>query len=211
MQMQRFVVGPVETNCYVIHKEGVREALIIDPGAEGRQLAEHLKEEGLHLAAILLTHGHADHAGGIEALLQALSYRVPVITHVGERRTLADPTYNLSPWILAHDQVFHADMFMSDEEEQDLAGLHFRLLATPGHTEGGCCFYFPYDNVLFSGDSLFAGSLGRTDFPGGSMSRLVASVREKLMILPEDTRVLPGHEGETTIGDERVHNPYLVS
>lgn len=99
---------------------------------------------------------------------------------------------------------------MRDGEEKDLAGLHFRLLATPGHTEGGCCFYFPYENVLFSGDSLFAGSLGRTDFPGGSVALLVRSVKEMLMTLPEGTRVLPGHEGETTIGEERVNNPYLL-
>lgn len=210
MLIQQFVVGPVETNCYIIHKEGKKEALIIDPGAAGRQLAEHLRKEGLRLAAVLLTHGHADHAGGIEDLLRELKDRVPVIAYEGEKRTLADPNYNLSSWILSHSQVFHADLFMRDGEEKDLAGLHFRLLATPGHTEGGCCFYFPYENVLFSGDSLFAGSLGRTDFPGGSVALLVRSVKEKLMTLPEGTRVLPGHEGETTIGEERVNNPYLL-
>lgn len=210
MRVQQFVVGPVETNCYLIHKEGAKEALIIDPGGDGDRLAEYLKKADLHLAAILLTHGHADHAGGIDDLRKHLDDNPPVIASSAEKRTLADPSYNLSSWILGRDMRFHADLFMRDEEERDLAGLHFRLLATPGHTEGGCCFYFPYEGVLFSGDSLFAGSLGRSDFPGGSMRQLVASVKDKLMVLPEDTRVLPGHESETTIGEERVYNPYLV-
>ena len=111
--------------------------------------------------------------------------------------------------MVGSSEVYSADEFLKDEQELDLAGFHIRVLYTPGHTEGGCCYYFPYDNVLFSGDTLFCMSVGRTDFKGGSMSEIVRSIKEKIMVLPEDTTVYPGHNDVTTIENERMYNPYL--
>ena len=105
--------------------------------------------------------------------------------------------------------MFHADIYLKDEQELDLAGFHIRVLPTPGHTPGGCCYYFPYENVVFSGDTLFCTSVGRTDFPGGSMSDIIRSIKEKLMTLPDRTTVYPGHNDVTTIENERMYNPYL--
>ena len=107
------------------------------------------------------------------------------------------------------EESYHADEYVKDEQELDLAGFHIRVFHTPGHTEGGCCYYLPYEDVLFSGDTLFAQSVGRTDFPGGSMSQIVRSIKEKLMVLPEHTTVYPGHNDVTSIESERMYNPYL--
>ena len=174
LSIQIYVVGPVQTNCYFAINDDTKEVLIIDPGASAKQLAEKVKEQGLKPVAILLTHGHFDHATGAGELAQ-----------------------------------FYADEYLKDEQEIDLAGFHIRVFLTPGHTVGGCCYYFPYQNTLFSGDSLFQTSIGRTDFPKGSASQLIHAIREKLMPLPDETAVYTGHGDMTTIGTERMYNPYL--
>ena len=122
--------------------------------------------------------------------------------------TLENEEMNLCHMTGEH-HVFHADIYLKDEQELDLAGFHIRVLHTPGHTPGGCCYYFPYENVVFSGDTLFCTSVGRTDFPGGSMSDIIRSIKEKLMTLPDRTTVYPGHNDVTTIENERMYNPYL--
>lgn len=180
--------------------------LIVDPGDAAKQLAQKVKDDGLTPVAILLTHGHFDHAGGAKALAE--EFGIKIYAHEKEKRTLEDPEYNVS-WMVGSSEVYSADEFLKDEQELDLAGFHIRVLYTPGHTEGGCCYYFPYDNVLFSGDTLFCMSVGRTDFKGGSMSEIVRSIKEKIMVLPEDTTVYPGHNDVTTIENERMYNPYL--
>ena len=119
-----------------------------------------------------------------------------------------DPKLNVS-WMMGREERFSADEFVKDEQELDLAGFHIRVLHTPGHTVGGCCYYLPYEDVVFSGDTLFCMSVGRTDFPKGSMSAIVRSIKEKLMVLPEHTTVYPGHNDVTTIENERMYNPYL--
>ena len=111
--------------------------------------------------------------------------------------------------MVGEHHIYHADIFLKDEQELDIAGFHIRVLFTPGHTPGGCCYYFPYENVVFSGDSLFCMSIGRTDFPGGSASQLIRAVKEKLMVLPDNTVVYTGHNDPTTIEQERMYNPYL--
>ncbi|MDD6057329.1 MAG: MBL fold metallo-hydrolase, partial [Clostridiales bacterium] len=128
--------------------------------------------------------------------------------HEKERETLENPAINLSGW--DGGQVsYYADIYLKDEQEMDLAGFHIRVLFTPGHTVGGCCYYFSYQNTVFTGDTLFAQSVGRTDFPGGSAATLIRSIKEKLMPLPDETTVYAGHEDSTTIGRERMYNPYL--
>lgn len=201
-----YVVGQVQTNCYFVGNEETKELLIVDPGDMGSALIQKVKEGNWNLVAILLTHGHFDHVGGVKALVE--EFDVPVYIHEEDKKTLEDPTYNVS-WMVGKEESYQASEFLKDEQELDLAGFHIRVLFTPGHTPGGCCYYFPYQDVVFTGDSLFCGSIGRTDFKGGSMSQLVRAVKDKLMVLPERTTVYPGHNDVTSIESERMYNPYL--
>lgn len=207
MQVEQLAVGPVQTNCYLAINKETKETIIIDPGDDADRIGMRLMQLEAKPAAILLTHGHFDHAGAAKAL--AAQYDILVYAHEKEAETLADSRMNLSGPLAGGATTYHADVFLKDEQELTLAGLHMRVLFTPGHTPGGCCYYFPREDVLFSGDSLFRGSVGRTDFPGGSMHTLVDSVRNKLMSLPENTIVYPGHDIETTIEQERMYNPFL--
>lgn len=206
MTVEMYVVGQVQTNCYFVGNEETKELLIVDPGDMGSALIQKVKEGNWNLVAILLTHGHFDHVGGVKALVE--EFDVPVYIHEEDKKTLEDPTYNVS-WMVGKEESYQASEFLKDEQELDLAGFHIRVLFTPGHTPGGCCYYFPYQDVVFTGDSLFCGSIGRTDFKGGSMSQLVRAVKDKLMVLPERTTVYPGHNDVTSIESERMYNPYL--
>lgn len=206
LRVEQYVVGSVQTNCYFAINENTSEVLIVDPGARAKRLAEIIDEEKLNPTAILLTHGHFDHAGGAAELAER--YGIKVYAEEHERETLENPAINLSVWE-GRQLSYHVDVFLHDEQEIDLAGFHIRVLHTPGHTVGGCCYYFSYQNVVFSGDTLFAQSVGRTDFPKGSASALIRSIEEKLMPLPDETTVYTGHNEITTIGTERMYNPYL--
>lgn len=207
MQVEHLAVGPVQTNCYLAMNKETKEAIIIDPGDDADRIGMRLMQLEAKPVAILLTHGHFDHAGAAKTL--AAQYDILVYAHEKEAETLEDSRMNLSGPLAGGATTYHVDVFLKDEQELTLAGLHIRVLFTPGHTPGGCCYYFPREDVLFSGDSLFCGSVGRTDFPGGSMRTLVDSVRNKLMSLPENTIVYPGHDIETTIEQERMYNPFL--
>lgn len=206
LRVEQYVVGSVQTNCYFAINENTSEVLIVDPGARAKRLAEIIDEKKLNPTAILLTHGHFDHAGGAAELAER--YDIKVYAEEHERETLENPAINLSVWE-GREISYHADVFLRDEQEIDLAGFHIRVLHTPGHTVGGCCYYFSYQNAVFSGDTLFAQSVGRTDFPKGSASALIRSIEEKLMPLPDETTVYTGHNEITTIGTERMYNPYL--
>lgn len=206
LMINQYVVGAVQTNCYFAMNKDTKEAFIVDPGDNAKQLADRIRQEELKPVAVLLTHGHFDHAGGAKELAE--EFGIPVYAHEDEKETLADAKLNVS-WMMGMEEHFSADEFVKDEQELDLAGFHIRVLHTPGHTVGGCCYYLPYEDVVFSGDTLFCMSVGRTDFPGGSMSAIVRSIKEKLMTLPENTTVYPGHNDVTTIENERMYNPYL--
>lgn len=206
LKVEQYVVGAVQTNCYFAINDDTKEVLIIDPGASAKRLAEIIEEEKLNPVAILLTHGHFDHAGGAAELAEHFGIKVYAEEH--EQETLENAALNLSGWE-GKEVTYHADCFLADEQELDLAGFHIRVFHTPGHTVGGCCYYFSYQKVLFSGDTLFAQSVGRTDFPKGSASDLIRAIKEKLMVLPDDVTVYTGHNDITTIGTERMYNPYL--
>ena len=206
LKVEQYVVGPVQTNCYFAINDDTKEVLVIDPGASADQLAKKIRQEKLIPIAILLTHGHFDHAGGAEELAKHFDIKIYAEEH--EKETLDTPSLNLSGWE-GVQKTYHADVFLKNEQEIDLAGFHIRVFHTPGHTEGGTCYYIESIGVLFSGDTLFCESVGRTDFPGGSMSDIVHSIKDKLMVLPDDTKVYTGHGEGTSIGYERVHNPFI--
>lgn len=206
LKVEQYVVGPVQTNCYFAINDDTKEVLVIDPGASADQLAKKICQEKLTPIAILLTHGHFDHAGGAEELAKHFDIKIYAEEH--EKETLDTPSLNLNGWE-GVQKTYHADVFLKNEQEIDLAGFHIRVFHTPGHTVGGCCYYFPYQNVVFSGDTLFCTSVGRTDFPKGSAAQIIRSIKEKLLPLPDETTVYTGHNDITTIGTERMYNPYL--
>lgn len=212
MKINHYVVGPVQTNCYVVINEENKECFIIDPGASAKQLAGFIRKDELTPVAILLTHGHFDHAGAAEEL--AKEFDIKIYAHRAEKDTLQDSKKNVS-WMMGVSESYQADVFLKDDEIINLAGFEIKVLYTPGHTEGGCCYYIESEDVVFTGDTLFAQSVGRTDFPGGSMSQIVRSIQGKLFTLNEagkletDIMVYPGHNEPTTIETERMNNPYL--
>ena len=205
-EVLRYIVGPVCTNCYLLVNHKTGELLVVDPGDQAQLIEKQIEKTGAKPVAILLTHGHFDHAGAAEAL--ADKYQISIYAHEAERETLEDPGLNLCGMIGEH-KVYHADIFVKDEEVLNLAGFSIRVFFTPGHTIGGCCYYIADEKILFSGDTLFQESVGRTDFPRGSASDLIRAIREKLMPLPDDVTVYSGHDESTLIGYERMHNPYL--
>ena len=201
-------VSPAVTNCYIAHKKDSKEAIIVDPGDRGEALCTLLEKEGLLLKAILLTHGHFDHIMGVDALREQTGAKVYACE--AEREIMEDPEKNLTQTWLNVPFRLKVDEYLADEAEFTAAGFQIRLLATPGHTKGGCCYYLPEEGVCFTGDTVFCGSVGRTDLPTGNFETLIASIREKLFPLPADTVLLPGHEEFTTLADEKQHNPHFT-
>ena len=206
MKIEQYCVGQVATNCYFAINGETKEMLVIDPGDSAKMLADKINQEGLKPQAILLTHGHFDHVMAAEEL--AGIFGVKIYAHEKEQDTLENPGKNVSLMVGGRD-AYHADVYVKDGEVLELAGMKVKVLHTPGHTAGGCWYYLEEEGALFSGDTLFCQSVGRTDFPGGSMSEIVRSIKEKLMALPDEVRVYPGHMDLTTIGKERAYNPFL--
>lgn len=206
MKIEKFVIGIVSTNCYLVENEETKECFIVDPAACPTELVSHLKKQGLKPVGIILTHGHFDHILGIDGFLK--EFPVPVYAHGEEENLLNDPSLNASA-VYGAGYTFSDAQYLRDGQRIALAHLDIEVRHTPGHTPGGCCYYMPEEGVLFSGDTLFFGTVGRTDLPLGDSDLLMASIREKLMGLPEETKVYPGHSGETTIGYEKIHNSFL--
>ena len=200
-------VSVFSTNCYLVQNTESREGFLIDPGDYEEKILDFLREKEVKLTAIYLTHGHLDHMMAAERIRR--EYEVPVYCHEAEIAVLADPAMNLTSRFLRRPYVPEGVQGLKDGEEFTVAGVRVRVLHTPGHTPGGCCYYLPEEGVLFSGDTLFYRSIGNTEFPGGSMGALVRSVREKLYVLPEETVVYAGHGEETDIGSEKQENPFV--
>lgn len=207
MEIKHLVLGLVRTNCYIVYTEDTKKAVIIDPAADSRRITEEIDSLGVTPEAVLLTHGHFDHMLAADSLRNG--YHVPVCIFKEDAELLKQPDRNCS------EQFLHMSYGISaDEELEDGQNLRFldgaiTVIATPGHTEGSCCYYVEKEDILFSGDTLFQGSVGRTDLPTGRAAKLVTSIREKLFTLPEQTLVLSGHGDQTTIGEEKQYNPYV--
>ena len=206
MKVERYATGILNTNCYLAINEETKETVVIDPADCPKYLMSHIKEEGLQIVALLLTHGHFDHTMGIEKFLK--EFPVPVYVHEEDAQMMEDPAMNLSSTYTG-GYTFSKAQTIKGGQAMKLAGYDFEVIHTPGHTRGGCCFYVASENALFSGDTLFQNSVGRTDFATSSTSDLVRSIREKLFVLPDETHVYPGHMGETMIGHEKKYNPFV--
>lgn len=206
IEIKSMTLGMVATNCYLIINKETKEALLIDPADNALRISNVIEENVCTLKAILLTHGHFDHIMALNELKKR--YNVPVYAHEEEEDVLKQSSLNMSGMI---GQIYttQADIYVKDGEHLKLAGLDIIVLHTPGHTKGGLCYYLPEEKVLMSGDTLFHCSIGRTDFPTGSMSQLVRSVKEQLFVLPDDVQVYPGHDSVTSIGYEKQYNPFF--
>ena len=207
MKIEKFVLGPVGTNCYIVRNDDTMECFIVDVAACPPEFVSHIRNSGLTVKAVLLTHGHFDHIMGLDRFLE--EFPVPVYACAAEKDVLESAQLNSSAGMLGQPYTFTGARFVKDGDLLDVAGMKIQAIQTPGHTIGGCCYYIADENVLFSGDTLFRASVGRTDLPTGSMSALVRSVTDRLLVLPDETRVYPGHMEETTIGYEKQYNPFL--
>jgi hydroxyacylglutathione hydrolase len=209
VQIDCFVLGEFETNCYVLRSTAqAKECLIIDPGFSAEPLVAFLREESLQPSKIILTHGHCDHIAGVKLLEEEFG-KIPIGIGRDNAKMLGSTTKNLSLMVGKPFKIGPADELLGAGDTIELEQIRLEVLATPGHTPGCISLYCRDEGMVFSGDTLFAGSIGRTDFPGGSMPTLLDSIRKQLLVLPEQTKVYSGHGLQTTIGTEKQTNPFV--
>jgi len=202
-------LGEFETNCYVVRTDGsTADCLLIDTGLEVTGLLDFLRRNKLNPAALILTHGHIDHIAGVDELRRRFP-DIKIYIHKLDAELLSDAVGNLSFMTGLSMTADPADVGLEEGDVIDQAGIKLKVVHTPGHTPGGICLYAKQDGVIFVGDTLFAGSVGRTDFPTGNTRQLIQSIKDKLLILPAETKVYPGHGPETTIAAEKSNNPFL--
>jgi hydroxyacylglutathione hydrolase len=200
-------VGPLQCNCSIIGDESTREAMVIDPGDDIADVQALIQKHNLRVKQIVITHAHIDHVGGAMKLRAATG--APILINENDHGLLQLLDVQAA-WLGMQDpgKVDVADS-LGELDKVQAGSLTANVLHTPGHTEGSICLYFPDQQKLIAGDTLFAGSIGRTDLPGGSFDKIIRSIRGKLLALPDETAVIPGHGPLTTIGEEREHNPFL--
>jgi len=204
-----FPVGPLQCNCSVIGDEGTREAIVIDPGDEIENVLALVRKHNLTVKQIVVTHAHIDHVGGAMKLRAATGAPILLNQNDYDLLKILDEQAN---WVgMPSPGKVEIDQSIGQADTITAGTLKLTVVHTPGHTEGSICLYFPSEKKLIAGDTLFAGSIGRTDLPGGSMRKILNSLHEKLMALPDDTIVVPGHGPVTTIGEERENNPFIVT
>ncbi|MDO4281273.1 MAG: MBL fold metallo-hydrolase [Peptococcaceae bacterium] len=205
MKIKTLVVGSLEENCYVVYDPISREAIITDPGDEPEKIIDFIRAENLKPLEIINTHGHWDHIGAVNAIKEA--FGIPFYMHEADAEWLTPPLYNLFGNHAEKPPV--VDRFIKNGDEFRLGTRPLRIIHTPGHTRGGCVIWYMNDDIALTGDTLFKGTVGRTDFPGGSYEEILESVQIRLAALPDDCVVYPGHGPKSTMEFERAHNPYL--
>lgn len=205
MQIYKFMTGPLQVNTYLAFDE-TKKGFIVDPGGFSLQLAQKVEEEKVDIRYIILTHGHVDHIGGVEEF-KKLYPSAQVIAHKDETELLQNVELNESMEFCGKPVIIKADKCVSDKENLRVGNTELTFLHTPGHTKGGMCIAAP--GILFSGDTLFRASIGRTDFYGGDFGEIINSIKDKLFLFPDNTLVYPGHMSETTIGYEKEYNPFV--
>ena len=204
MIVKRVVVGPFASNCYIVGAESNREGIIIDPGDDAKEILKIVNDSGLDIKLIVLTHGHIDHTGAVKEVKEATGAEVAI--HTDDAKSLQEQSL-ARMFGLSYPPPPPPDRLLTDGNSIDVGDLHFSVLHTPGHSQGAICLLG--GGVVFSGDTLFNYGIGRYDLPGGSYSQLMDSIHTKLLVLPDDTIVYPGHGPETTVGIERQNNPFL--
>lgn len=201
-------VGALEVNCYIVWDRDSGEGVIIDSGADADEIEAAARKENINVRCVINTHGHFDHVGADAAIKAA--FGAPIAIHSKDTALMADAHEHGIFFGIETPKQSEPDILLEDGQVIEFGPLSLRVIHTPGHTRGGICLYLEGEKVLFTGDTLFAGSIGRTDFEGGSMDDLMASITGKLLPLGDEVRVLPGHGPESTIGEERDINPFLA-
>ena len=213
LQIQHFSFNILGTNCYVLHGAATGRCVVVDPGMyrdfEYDSFFGYLSEKGLEPEAILLTHAHFDHVWGVSAILRRFPL-CPVYLHPADDPVLLSGEASIRSLGLKNPLSLFPWQAVADGDSLTLAGFCWEVIATPGHTPGGVCWWCADERLLLSGDTLFAGTIGRSDLPGGDYDDLIRSILERLMVLPSDTQVLPGHGHPTSIGRESMTNPFLL-
>ncbi len=209
LNVEYMVLGRLQNNCYYIFREGQNIAFVVDPADKADVIFHTLKEKGLQIGGILITHGHFDHIMAVNQLKE-LAPEAPIFAGREEADVLEEPSLNCSSF-LGRTCSVTADVLVKEGETIELADMKCRVIETPGHTKGGVCYYFEEDGVLLSGDTLFFESIGNTEFPTGNAGVLRNSVVKKLYPLPDETNVYPGHGEMTTIGHEKSYNPFCIA
>jgi len=208
MKLEILTVGPFEENCYLYWDEKTGKGVIFDPGDEAERIIHTVEKAGFEPVAILLTHGHGDHIGALADVKE--KWNLPVYIGSGEQEYLSDPNLNGSAAYGNPISAPEPDFLVEDENLYRFNSIELRVLFTPGHTKAGICYLDERQGVLFCGDTLFQGSIGRTDLHGGSFARLIESIQKKILLLPDDIVCLPGHGPGTTVGAEKNSNPFLA-
>lgn len=206
IHIKTIVLGMAHSNCYIIKSPEAQETIVIDPGDQVNTIEKYLKENDLDCKAILLTHGHFDHISAATKLKNLTD--APIYAHEAEVELLLDPELNASAY-MGEEISVTPDILLKDKEEIKEAGLSMQVIYTPGHTEGGLCYHLQDYGIIFTGDTLFFESVGRTDLPTGNHHKLIESIQGQLMVLSDNIEIYPGHGRPTTIGHERKNNPYL--
>lgn len=209
MKIMYMVLGPFMTNTYILYNEETMDGLVVDPSFSPEHYIKAIEEKNIHLQSIFLTHAHVDHMAGMNELRKAFP-KAKMYMDKRDQSFLRDPEKNLSYMFPAPTLVDDADVWVKGGDEIETCGYAFDVIDTAGHTPGGISFYMKEEGIVFTGDSLFQGSIGRTDFPGGSMKELTGSIKKNLFSLPDSTVVLSGHGEQTTIGQEKRTNPFLT-
>jgi hydroxyacylglutathione hydrolase len=202
--VNRFVVGPLGVSCYVVADPATKEACVIDPGADASKIMNFIRKNGLELKFVINTHGHGDHIAANKDLA------APIYIHAADKDCLTDPKKNLSAGIFMVDIISpRASRILEDGDTIELGKLKLKVIHTPGHTKGSISLAL--DNMIFTGDTLFHGGVGRADLLGGDEDELLDSIKKKLLVFKDDTIIYPGHGGPSTIGEERKNNPFISS